>query len=83
MNYYRTLNQDVLDNEAFLKTQKLQMPILAFGGADAFGRGGETLASMQRVGTNVRGGIVQNCGHWIPEEQPEFLLKELTVFFRE
>lgn len=70
INYYRAINQDVLDNEAFLKTNKLEMPILALGGANAFGRGGETLSSLKRVGIDVRGGVVENCGHWIAEEQP-------------
>ncbi len=80
ISYYRAINQDILDNETFLKANKLEMPILALGGANAFGRGGETLSSLKRVGTNVRGGIVENCGHWIPEERSEFLLKELSQF---
>jgi len=59
------------------------MPILALGGADAFGRGGETLSSLKHVGIDVRGGVVDNCGHWIAEEQPEYLLKELSQFLRD
>jgi pimeloyl-ACP methyl ester carboxylesterase len=82
IDYYRAIDQDVRDNETFLKTEKLRMPILALGGASAFGRGEETLSSLRRVGTNVKGGVVQNCGHWIAEEQPAFLLEELMQFFR-
>ena len=69
-------------NAAFLSANKLHMPILAYGGAEAFGRGPETLASLTRVGTNVRGGIVERCGHWIPEEQPEFLLERVLPFLQ-
>jgi len=31
----------------------------------------------------VRGGVIENCGHWMPEEQPEELLRQLTAFFAE
>lgn len=78
--YYRAIEQDVRDNAAWLADHKLTMPILAFGGGEAFGRGAETLSSLTRVGTNVRGGVVASCGHWIPEEQPEFLLREVLTF---
>jgi pimeloyl-ACP methyl ester carboxylesterase len=78
--YYRTIERDVADNAAFLKDNRLTMPILAYGGANAFGRGAETLSSMKRVGTNVQGGVVANCGHWIPEEQPGFILDKMLMF---
>ena len=26
-------------------------------------------------------GIVSDCGHWIAEEQPEFLVEQLLAFF--
>lgn len=79
--YYRALDTDVQANAAYLREQRLQMPILAVGGGEAYGRGGETLASLQRVGTDVRGGVIENCGHWIPEEQPEAIATELLRFF--
>ena len=56
------------------------MPILAIGGGKAFGRGGETLSSLQRVGTDVRGGVIDDCGHWIPEEHPERIADEMARF---
>lgn len=79
--YYRALDQDVQDNTAFLQHHRLTMPVLAYGGAQAFGRGGETLSSLQRVATRVEGGVVEQCGHWIPEEQPEFITGEMIRFF--
>ena len=34
------------------------------------GRGMEVVESCQRVAIDVRGGIVEGAGHWIPEEHP-------------
>jgi pimeloyl-ACP methyl ester carboxylesterase len=39
-----------------------------------------TLYSMESLATNVRGGIVPLSGHWIPEERPDFLVKQLAPF---
>jgi hypothetical protein len=38
---------------------------------------------MKSLATDVRGGSVPFSGHWIPEEQPEFLVSELAKFFSE
>jgi pimeloyl-ACP methyl ester carboxylesterase len=59
---------------------KLPMPVLALGGEYA-GRNA-ALTSMKSLATNVSGGIVPFSGHWIAEERPDFLIKELTNFFR-
>lgn len=78
--YYRALDADVAANARWLEEHRLAMPVLAIGGAEAFGRGGETLSSLQRVATDVRGGVMQDCGHWIAEEQPVRLTAELLHF---
>ena len=78
--YYRALDADVAANARWLQGDRLGMPVLAIGGAKAFGRGEETLASLRRVATDVRGGVMQDCGHWIAEEQPERLTAELLHF---
>ena len=80
--FYRNLPVDAADNQAFLaQNGKLKMPVLALGGADSFGRGLEPLHSMQRVAIDVRGGVMQDCGHWMAEEQPDVLCDELLAFF--
>ena len=80
--YYRALPQDALDNQAFLQASgKLRMPVLALGGNKSFGRGMETLESLQRVAENVCGGLIPDSGHWVAEEQPEFVAGELRRFF--
>jgi len=79
---YRALPQDALDNQSLLAERgKLKMPVLALGGDKSFGRGLETMESLQRVAENVSGGLVPNSGHWVTEEQPEFISKELLKFF--
>ena len=59
------------------------MPVLALGGAKSFGRGAECIESLRRVADDVRGGIIKDCGHWIAEEQPDFLIEQLLTFFGE
>lgn len=81
--YYRNIPRDIADNAAGAKDFKLPMPVLALGGANSWGRGMEVVESLRRLATDVRGGILENCGHWMPEEQPEALLEQLLAFFGE
>jgi pimeloyl-ACP methyl ester carboxylesterase len=81
-SYYRALPQDVADNAALLASGfRLPMPVLALGGDSAWGRRMEVMESLRRVAVDVRGGMIENCGHWMPEEQPEELLRQLLSFF--
>ena len=80
--YYRNIPVDIAQNEALLKRDgKLAMPVLALGGAGGWGRGMEVVESCQRVAHDVRGGVVEGAGHWIPEEQPQELARLLLEFF--
>ena len=79
---YRALPQDSADNAAAIARGKLAMPVLAVGGGRSFGRGEEVEQSLRRVAENVTGVVVPDCGHWIPEEQPELLLDALLPFLR-
>lgn len=81
--YYRALNKDVADNQTLLARGKLTMPVLALGGGKAFGRGAETLESLKRVALDVRGGVIEDCGHWMAEEQPEAVTRAVLDFFAE
>lgn len=82
--YYRALPQDAADNRAFIQAHgKLRMPVLALGGDKSYGRGMETLESLQRVADDVRGGLIPDSGHWVTEEQPAFVANELRRFFLE
>ena len=82
LDFYRALPIDAEDNKAIVaRDGKLKMPVLALGGDKSFGRGMECIDSLKRVANNVRGGVVEDCGHWIAEEQPEKLCQELLRFF--
>ena len=78
--YYRAIPQDIADNPATAARFKLPMPVLALGGDRAWGRGMEVVESLRRMAVDVRGGVIENCGHWMPEEQPGALLAALSGF---
>jgi pimeloyl-ACP methyl ester carboxylesterase len=80
-NLYRATPQDVKDNEAFVAGGKLEMPVLVYGGTGGRGRGMAAMESWQRVAKDVRGGIAEGCGHWIPEEKPAWVVERLLEFF--
>jgi pimeloyl-ACP methyl ester carboxylesterase len=82
--YYRNIPQDQADNRAWLESgARLPMPVLALGGArtEARGRGEEPLESLRLAAADVRGGTLPDCGHFVPEEQPELLAQHLRAFF--
>jgi pimeloyl-ACP methyl ester carboxylesterase len=57
------------------------MPVLTFGGAQAIGE--MALRAARAVAMNVRGGVIERCGHWVPEERPEYLTEQFLAFFGE
>ena len=72
------------DNRAILASGlRLQMPVLALGGArtEARGRAEEPLESLRDIADSVHGGALPDCGHFIPEEQPAMLAERLLDFF--
>ncbi|GAB5467707.1 MAG: alpha/beta fold hydrolase [Rhodospirillales bacterium] len=80
--YYRALPQDAADNAAWLaQGGRLAMPCLGIGGAKARGRGREPEESLRCVASDVRGAVIDDCGHFVPEEQPELLARHLLDFF--
>lgn len=86
-NFYRAIGQDAKDNAALLATGfRLPMPVLAIGGGTSYphgrGRGSAVEESMRRVATNVRAHVISECGHFVPEEQPEELTRLLLEFLQ-
>lgn len=83
-SYYRALREDAASNRAWLEAgNRLEMPVLAMGGEkwEARGRGTEPEQSMRRVASNVRGVVVPDSGHFVPEEQPALVARELNRHF--
>lgn len=80
LGYYRAVMQDMKQNE-ILFSRKLELPVLALGGDQ--GSAPDIFSAMQPLGTNVRGGVVEGSGHYIPEEQPRRLAEMLRAFCSE
>ena len=74
--YFRTFHRDVEDTIRVRETP-LSMPVLAIGGEGALGQ--VVLDLAQRYAGDVTGTVFP-CGHWVPEESPELLLKHLLPF---
>lgn len=83
-NYYREMARNARDNKAFIAQGKLAMPILVYGGGNKIvGRAMYAVDSWQRAASDVRGGVAEGCGHWIPEERPGWVVERLLEFFTE
>lgn len=80
-SYYRAIPRDIADNEAIAARFRLPMPVLALGGDSGWGRRMEVVESLRRLADDVQGGVIADCGHWMPEEQPEELLRRMRSFF--
>jgi hypothetical protein len=73
--YYRAAGQDAVDFAAAARAP-LSCPVLALGGERSIGAA--VKLCMQQVAGDVRGGVMERCGHWIAEAQPQALLDELA-----
>jgi pimeloyl-ACP methyl ester carboxylesterase len=77
--YYRSVFKDIDDDKICAET-KLKMPVLALGGDHSFGM--VLFNKMKKLAENVQGGVIENCGHFIAEEQPAKLSEQLLLFFK-
>jgi pimeloyl-ACP methyl ester carboxylesterase len=64
--------------EALAQGEKLSMPVLAIAGSA--GVGAAMIDPVHRIASDVRGVVIENCGHYVPEEAPERLLAVLFDF---
>jgi pimeloyl-ACP methyl ester carboxylesterase len=56
---------------AGLAARQIEIPVIAYGGDASLGEA--VLASARRVAPGARGGVIPRCGHWAPDERPEFV----------
>jgi pimeloyl-ACP methyl ester carboxylesterase len=87
IEHFRAFPMDAEQNKESAKS-KITMPVLVLGGDIYPALGGDypgnfALESTQALATNVTGITVPLSGHWIPEEQPQFVIEQLTKFFSE
>ena len=78
--YYRAVAESAKQNKEFSKT-KLPMPVLALGGSSA--TGDRLKRGMDSLALHVQGGAIEDCGHYVMEEQPGIVTRELLRFFEE
>ncbi len=74
---YRAFPASAARNQASAQT-KLAMPVLALGGQ--YSAGPTIVATAQLIADDVRGGSVPDAGHWLAEENPDYLLGQLLDF---
>lgn len=79
--YYASVWKDSEDNKALIEAKgKLKIPLLAVGGESSSGQYVAML--FQAVAEQVTPLIVPKAGHWLGDENPEFLGLELAEFFK-
>ena len=84
LNYYRNVELD-WELLAGQQDKPLTVPSLFIGGdrdvATIWGQ--EAIARAKEVLTDLRGSVIlRNCGHWIQQEQPEAVNRELVQFLK-
>ncbi|MEV6133388.1 alpha/beta fold hydrolase [Streptomyces violaceusniger] len=77
LGYYRAVLKDIEQNTPLMR-QKIGIPVLALGGE--VGSAPDLYESMRPLGHDVRGGVIAGSGHYIPEEEPEALAREISDF---
>ena len=78
--YFRAHKIDAEHNRKSAKT-KLPMPVLTVGGTASFGADLE--GEIRPLTEQMRAVMIENCGHYLAEEQPKRLIEELLRFLRE
>jgi pimeloyl-ACP methyl ester carboxylesterase len=65
--YYRALDETIAQNEQ-RRTTRLTLPVLAVGGARY--TGALVAETMRSAADDVTGVVLDDCGHYVAEEQP-------------
>jgi pimeloyl-ACP methyl ester carboxylesterase len=78
LEYYRNFFVSAKQNERH-RQQKLTIPVMAWAGEACLGP--LTKQCLEMAATNVTGGVIERCGHWVGEERPDFVAGQLLEFF--
>lgn len=68
-----------MEQTAALKDRKVQTPVIAIGGSKS--RGDQIREMISLVAANVTGVVIDDCGHFVPEEQPQELVRHIRGCF--
>jgi pimeloyl-ACP methyl ester carboxylesterase len=77
LGYYRAVLQDIEQNKPLMQNP-ITVPVLALGGD--VGSAPDLYERMRVLGSDVRGGVIADSGHYIPEEQPAALADAIATF---
>jgi pimeloyl-ACP methyl ester carboxylesterase len=76
LGVYRAAFTTIAQTEP-LKTNKVCVPIVALGGDRA--NGAHVPEMVRMVAQRVEGGVVVDCGHFIPEEKPDEIVRRVLA----
>lgn len=79
MEWYRTLATDHATALAY-KKQPLKIPVLGLGGQQRFGA--QMVPMLREFATNVRGGSIARCSHYVADERPDEVAAALIEFVK-
>ena len=63
-----------------LRDAPLTVPVLALGGDR--GSAPNLYEALKPLARDLQGGVLSDCGHYIPEEQPRELARRMLAFLR-
>src|SRR5450755_617212 len=66
-----------MEQTAPLTRKKVQVPVVALGGERA--QGGQIRKMVEMVAENVDGGSIADCGHFVPEERPDEIVRHILA----
>jgi len=66
-----------IDQTEPLTLNKVRVPVIALGGEKA--QGGRIAEMVALVAETVEGGSVPDCGHFIPEERPDEIVRRVRL----
>jgi pimeloyl-ACP methyl ester carboxylesterase len=78
LNHYGYIPQMAKQTGELART-KLRVPMLSWGGRVSFGD--HCINSAKAIAMSAKGGVIEECGHWVFEEKTDFICKELGSFW--
>ena len=81
MGVYRAAFTSIAQTEpltgGLLRGHKVKVPVVALGGEK--GLGAKVLEMVKLVAEDVEGGVIADCGHFVPEERPDVIVSHLRT----
>jgi pimeloyl-ACP methyl ester carboxylesterase len=78
LNHYGYIPQ-IIEQTRELTRNRLSVPMLAWAGRSSFAE--HCINSAKAIAVSAEGGVIEECGHWVFEEKPDFIIPELSRFW--